>query len=90
MKKNKLTNLRKKIDQVDNQLVPLLAKRIEVVGEIKKFKEQNNLAIEDKQREEKVLKKARKKAKAFGLSLVFIECLFKLIIRESKLIQQQK
>lgn len=88
MKNNKLALLRKKIDQVDNQLVSLLAKRMKIVHQIKEFKRKNKLAITDEKREKEVLEKAKNRAKNLNLSEVFIEQLLKLIIRESKIIQK--
>lgn len=90
MKKDELSMLRKRVDEIDDQLVLLLAKRVKVVTKIKKFKRKKKLAIVDKKREQEVLKKARKKAKKLGLSEDCVEKLLKLVMKKAKLIQRQK
>jgi chorismate mutase len=51
-----LNSLRKKIDQIDTRIVELLLKRYRAVKQISSVKQQNNIPIEDKKREEQALK----------------------------------
>ncbi|PAB59839.1 chorismate mutase [Anaeromicrobium sediminis] len=54
---DKLDLLRCEIDSVDKELVKLFERRMEIVTEIGKFKEETNMPILNKSREEEVLKK---------------------------------
>lgn len=57
---DKIENIRKEIDSVDQELVKLFEKRMNLVLEIKKYKSENSLPILDKKREELVVEKAKK------------------------------
>lgn len=89
MKKDKLTILREEIDKIDDQLVFLLAKRAEVVLKIKEFKKKKKIRIVDKKREKEVLQRAKKRAKTLGLPQVLVEKLLKLIIQQSRKLQEK-
>lgn len=52
-----LTEQRKKIDELDRQIVALLEERMAVVTEVARIKQENQLAILDSQREVAVLDK---------------------------------
>jgi len=82
-----MKKLRTKIDQLDQNLLKLLAKRKKVVLEICKFKREQGLELEDKKREREMLVKRKEVAQDLGLNEGFIEELFQLIIKESKRIQ---
>lgn len=53
--KNQLESLRKQIDEIDKQIVSLLAKRMKVVKKVGRFKKKNNIPVFDKSRWEKVI-----------------------------------
>ena len=48
---NHLKELRKRVDDIDVQLVELLEKRLNITKEMIDFKKQNNIQLEDKHRE---------------------------------------
>ncbi|GGE37697.1 chorismate mutase [Streptococcus himalayensis] len=52
-----LLAIRQEIDQVDQALVTLLEKRMDLVGQVAAYKAQVGKAIFDRQREEEVLEK---------------------------------
>ena len=52
-----LKELRNKIDEIDQELVKLIEKRIEIVKEIGKYKKEHNLPILDQNREDEVINK---------------------------------
>ena len=52
-----LDQIRKDIDQIDQELVALLEKRMVCVGQIVKYKEQEGLPVLDQGREREVLEK---------------------------------
>lgn len=88
MQKEKLTLLRKKIDQIDDQLVQLVAKRMKIVNKVKNYKKRRNLAITDKNREEQIINRLKLKAKKLNVSIKLIEKIIRLIINESKKLQK--
>lgn len=79
-----LLELREKIDEIDRQIVTLLEKRMLIVDEIKKIKEEEGLLIEDWDREREV-----KDKKSSILHPWDIERIFDVIIRISKEHQQE-
>jgi chorismate mutase len=82
-----LDDWRSKIDQIDEQLVRLLAERIRVAGEIGKKKNQQNKHPEDKAREEVVLENVRRIADEEHIDVDEIIAIYKQIIAASKRIQ---
>jgi len=84
-----IENLRKKIDKINNELINLLAERQKLCKEIGKIKKQDGLKIIDKEREQEMLSELKEKAKKLNLDEDYIENLFKLIIENSRKIQEK-
>ncbi len=61
LKKKKLLILRKKLDNLDNNLIKILKKRTNLVNKVLSLKERKNQII-DKQRINKILKNIKKKS----------------------------
>lgn len=59
----KLDEIRKEIDEIDSELVHLFEKRMEIVKDVAKFKQKENMPILQFGREQAVLQKAREKTK---------------------------
>ena len=59
----KLEICRDLIDSIDNQIIELYVKRMEIVKEITKFKIENNLPVLDQNREKIMLEKNLEKIK---------------------------
>ena len=51
---NELEILRQEIDKIDEEFALLFLKRMEIVSKIAKFKVENNISIENKQREKQI------------------------------------
>lgn len=85
----KLDNLRKKIDEIDWQLLILLKKRLGIARKIAIIKDKIGLPIEVRKREKKILNSLTEKGDKLKLSQSFISNLFNLIISESKRIQEK-
>ena len=83
MKKINLKKLRAKIDQLDRSIIKQIAQRRARVKEVIKYKDKNQSALRDLAREEKVLTKVHKLARAYGLESYFVTKLFKDIINYS-------
>lgn len=76
---NTLDELRKQIDSIDNGLVSLLAKRMEVVRKIRIFKKQNNLRPLDPGRWTQVLETILKRAESLDVSPNMVKKIWNII-----------
>jgi chorismate mutase / prephenate dehydrogenase len=83
MSTTKLTYLREQIDTLDEQLIKLLAKRIEVVKQVGEYKSEKGISIVAIDREAKMLEKRAKQAAQLNISPQLIETLLRRIMRES-------
>lgn len=82
-----LETLRNQIDSIDQQMLELLAQRMNVVEEIGKYKSKNKVTILQLRRWEKIVATRLKLGKSMGLSEEFIKKLLQLVHKES--IQRQ-
>lgn len=80
---NELSQLRQQIDDIDNQLVELLAKRAKVTARVGKYKSKVGLPIYVPEREAELIAKRRKEAEQLNVSPVLVEDLLRRIMRES-------
>ncbi|MCE2614177.1 bifunctional 3-deoxy-7-phosphoheptulonate synthase/chorismate mutase type II [Flavobacteriaceae bacterium D16] len=81
--RNKLGNLRAQIDVIDNQLLDILGKRMEVSDEIGQLKKQRNVAVLQTNRWNAILGKMILEGETKGLSEEFVLRMFKAIHQES-------
>jgi len=88
MKNDKMKDFRNEIDNINNKILNLLGKRIEITKKVGKYKKERGLKILDKKREAKVFSDLRKKAEKRGLDKNYINSIFKLIIKNSRKIQK--
>ena len=79
----KLQQCRNDIDEIDQQLVNLLAKRREVTCRVGELKSQVGMPIFAPDRENQLLAKLAKQAQAVGLSVPLVEDVFRRIMRDS-------
>jgi len=86
----KINKIRKKIDKIDKKIIKLLFKRKELARKISKIKKKSKMEIVQKDREKEVIKKVNdynNRYKKDRLSPLFINNIFKQIIKESRRIQ---
>jgi monofunctional chorismate mutase len=76
---------RKKIDEIDHELVKLIGERLDSAKEIGKYKKKNGIKIVDKKREKEILNDRIKNSR---LSKEFTKKLFSVIIHESRRVQK--
>lgn len=76
---NKLVELRKQIDEIDEEMAKLFVKRMKVVYEVGEYKRQNNLPILDSSREDIVLEKGKRLVPDEVLSSYYQEFLIDLM-----------
>lgn len=84
----KLDGLRNKIDDIDRKIIDLISQRLKVAKKIRKIKNKENIPVTDSKRETEVLLNIHKYSISNGLDYLFTEKLYRLIIRESKKVQQ--
>lgn len=87
--KESLATHRKAIDNIDEQIIKLLAQRFrhsQIIGQLKKEK---NLPIFQKEREEDIIKKRTKTAHHEGLDQQFAKDIFKTILSHSRRAQNR-
>ncbi len=85
-----LETYRKKIDQIDHQLIDLLAQRFTVVKSIREYKNTHKIPPLDLSRWASVLASIKKFAKKKWLSETFVTDLRERIHKESLLLQKIK
>lgn len=78
-----LLPLRQQIDQLDSQLVELLAKRAVVTAEVGRVKQQYALPLYVPEREQALIKARREQAEQAGVSADLIEDVLRRVMRES-------
>ncbi len=61
--KEALADIRRQIDEVDEKLIPLLERRMEIAGLAAQIKRENNLSIMDTSREQQVIDRAAQRVK---------------------------
>lgn len=84
-----MEKLREDIDKIDNGILQLVAKRMKPAKEIAEIKKNNNLPLEDKKREDELIKSRIKKMKELGFDdAEFVKQLFTLLMGKSKEIQK--
>ena len=76
-----IKDLRKEIDEIDREIVPLLEKRFLVIDAVKRYKKKNNISIQDSNREQEILSNIRPSKKEFKK---YLDEIYKSILKESK------
>jgi chorismate mutase len=79
---NELAQARQIIDEVDAELVRLLAKRSRAVVGVTRYKEEHGLAVTDAGREERMLARIAKLAEAEGLDPQIARAVLRTVIAE--------
>jgi len=82
-----LADLRREIDAIDQQVVDLLSKRQKQVEHVVALKKEHNLQVYHPAREEDLISARRQQAKAAGLCPDYIEELYRIIMRRSRVEQ---
>ena len=78
-----ITQLRHQIDELDNQLMELLAKRMRVCREIRQYKKEHNMTVLQTQRYKEILDKRGVQGAMCGMSAEFAAKIFEHIHEES-------
>ncbi len=78
---DELSVLRQQIDEIDSQLVELLAKRAKITAKVGKYKSQAGLPINVPEREAQLIAKRRVKAQQQHVAPYIIQFLLRHIMR---------
>lgn len=78
-----IEHLRHEIDEIDEELLNLLGRRMNLADDIGRYKKRNNIAILQSDRWAEILERAVVKGKLKGLSKDFISVILKAIHQES-------
>jgi len=79
-----LPELRAQLDDIDRQVLELLARRMEIVGAVARYKRATNKQIRDASREEQLLLSRRAAAAKLGLDPEAIESIYRQILTASR------
>ena len=82
-----LERIRAGIDEVDNSMVRLLAKRRQLAIELAGVKKVLDIPIYDRRREQALIDRVKRWGTEHGLNEEFVEVLFRLIVMNSKEVQ---
>lgn len=78
-----LAVVRQQIDEIDNQLLELIARRVELVGEVGFIKKQMNRQVVDPKREEEKIEELSKMGEKFKLEKKVIEKIWRTFFEVS-------
>lgn len=87
--KSKLDSFRIFIDELDENIISLLAERMNISKKLGTFKKSSDIAIFQPSRWKDIMKKSMSFGKRLGISEEFLEGIFKLLHQESIKIQNQ-
>jgi len=77
-----LKEIRRRIDEIDESLVSLLAERLKLSGDIVALKKKLNAGVRDETRERAVIDRARVMARGKGVDPDFIESVMRLVMAQ--------
>jgi len=80
---NMLETYRKQIDEIDEQIIKLLASRLEIVKKVWEWKKENNMQPLQPSRWQQVLESRKQLAKKFWVNEELIEKIWDLIHEEA-------
>ena len=86
--KNKINELRRKIDDYDDKILNLLVKRFEISHKIGSIKQNSNSEIQDFDREKDIINRLANKFSMINQE--YIKSIFNQIFNVSKLIQERE
>jgi chorismate mutase len=85
-----IKQLRKRIDEVDEQILQSLSKRMEICRSIGLVKETHGIPIQDFPRETDVYAHIREKAAELGLDPAHVEAVYRQIVNMCSAVQDSK
>jgi chorismate mutase len=84
-----LDELREEIEDIDREIVDLIARRTYVADSIAQVKAERDLPTTDESQEERVMERASRNAEHFDLDSNLVKAVFRLLIELNKVEQRQ-
>lgn len=84
-----LSDLRHQIDEIDDQIITILAKRMRVSGEVAQYKKEHGMQILQATRYDEILQKRSEQGAQLGMSPEFIKEVFEAVHAESVRVQME-
>ena len=78
---DELTKLRQEIDSVDDQLLQLLKKRLDIVKRVGDYKRKVGKAVVDSSREQAIIEQRSEQAKVYGIDRSIVEKVWKTLFQ---------
>jgi chorismate mutase len=85
-----IEQLRKRVDEVDEQILQFLIKRAQICESIGLVKEKHGIPIQDFPRENDVYAHIREKAAELGLDPSYVESIYRQIVNMCSAVQDPK
>jgi chorismate mutase len=82
-----LEELREEIEDIDRELVELIARRTYVADTVAQVKAEQNLPTTDESQEDRVMERAGKNAERFEVDANLVKAIFRLLIELNKIEQ---
>ncbi|MGZ0745938.1 chorismate mutase [Haloparvum sp. AD34] len=84
-----LDELREEIEDIDREIVELIARRTYVADTVAQVKEERDLPTTDESQEEAVMDRAGENAKQFDVDENLVKAIFRLLIELNKVEQRE-
>jgi chorismate mutase len=84
-----LDELREEIEDIDRELVELIARRTYVADTIAQVKAERDLPTTDEKQEERVMERAGRNAEQFEVDANLVKAVFRLLIELNKVEQRE-
>ncbi len=82
-----IVEIRKKVDQIDAQIVELIKQRLELLPEVVAYKKKHNLAVYQEKREKVIFSNLNKISQKLGVNYDLVKNVWKLLIEEAHQIE---
>ncbi len=86
--KDNISQLRKKIDAVDEEVLDILCERVKICEAIGEAKKVQGLSVHDAKREEEIYRRIREKAMKLGLNPIQVEAVYHEIVNMCSSVQE--
>ena len=84
-----LDELRREIEDIDQEIVELIARRTYVADTVAAVKEERDLPTTDEGQEERVMERAGENAERFDVDANLVKAIFRLLIELNKVEQRE-
>jgi chorismate mutase len=85
---DEIPKLRKKVDEIDDQILTALCERVKVCKSIGAAKKKQGMPVRDVSRENEVYKRIAEKSAKLGLNTAQIEALYREIVNMCSSVQE--